>query len=199
MNLRRLLSLTAVAGIAAGLMCLGPRPAAAEEDIGTETVHDGQTGSVTYHTYEYPSTKNSFSFSPNSYVSFDLVNGKWFELEHFRVNYEEHTSPGLAQVFPEGPYPFPYALRYDAMTKVSFYTPDLKLLHSYSIVRPGHKYSIPKDGNDYERVICRLEYGTDDKVDNASYKMRVWDEVDPVQSEPLNPGSDPYYTYPVRL
>ena len=197
MKLRRLLSFTAAAGLAAGLMCLGPRPAVAEEDIGTESVHNAENGSISYHCYEYPSMKNSFSFSPKSYVSFDVVNGKFFMLEHFRVDYEVHNSPGEAQIFPMGRYPYPYALRYDSLT-VSFYTPDLKLLHTYKKCRPNHRYSIPKDGNDYERVICRMEYGEDDKTDNASYKMRGWDEIDPVQAEPMQPGSDPYFTYPVR-
>jgi hypothetical protein len=195
MKLRRLLSLTALAGLTAGLMFLGPRPAVAEEEVGNQVQHDAEWGSLGYRVYQYPSTKNSFSFTPKSYVSFDVVNGKFFMLEHFRQDYETHASPGIAQVLPYISYPYPFALRYDAV-KVSFFTPDLKPLHEFNEVRPYHKYSIPRDGNDYERIICRIENG--DSIDNRSYKMRVWDEIDPVQAEPNEPGANGYDFNDVR-
>ena len=40
---------------------------------------------------------------------------------------------------------------------------------------------MPRDGNDYERLICRLECNG---TENYDIKMRILDAVDPVMAEP---------------
>ena len=58
----------------------------------------------------------------------------------------------------------------------------MKLLGTQERVRVDHKYSIPQDGNDYERLIVKIEC---EAKDNFDIKMMVWDPVDAVKAEPI--------------
>lgn len=174
MRCKSLLSVFA-AVVAVGLFCLSP--AAAEDDLGTRSDITEQ-GPYRYKLYQYPSHVTSFFFYPKSYVTFDAVNGKYWEIESPRMRYEIIPRLGLYDVFPMG---HGYrALRPEKLS-VYFYTPDMKLLGAFPEARANIRYSIPRDGNDYERIVVKIE--SDAEV-NWDLKMRVWDPVDPVMAEP---------------
>lgn len=190
MKFRPLAAFAVAATMAAGVFCFGPNPASAETKIqygpanrSHDTVRkvDGEWGSMSYKVFAYPSMDNGFFFYPNSFVTFDVVNGKYWVLKHARMEYEveprnpwEHVVPMLV--------PQPAALNQEKVT-VSFYTPDMKLLETFPQARVGHIYSVPRDGNDYERVICKIEF---EGRYNQDMRMKVWDAVNPVMAEPLS-------------
>ena len=176
MRLRSILTV-ATAALVIGLW--GALPAAAEDDRGVvSTVY--KNGTYSYRLYQYPSNVANFFMYPKSYVTFDAVNGKYFSVDSTRTEYElNYVRDGFADVFPflDGRYALtPERLR------VSFYTPDMRLLGSFNKIRMNHKYSVPRDGNDYERIIVKIE---SDAKENFDVKVNVWDPVDAVIAEPI--------------
>jgi hypothetical protein len=117
---------------------------------------------------------------PKSYVTFDIVNGKYWMMDYPRAEYTlkprnepEHVFPPVAQA--------PSTIRYEQLT-VTLYTPDMKVLGHFPNIRNRYKYSIPRDGNDYERLIARVECECEDNID---IKFKVWDAIDPIMAEPM--------------
>jgi hypothetical protein len=173
------MSAAAVATMALGLFCFGPSPVAAEEQVSPHSVMT-DWGSYRYRTFQYPSRNTGFFMYPNSYVTFDIVNGKYWQLEHPRAELELKPTSNPEHVFPpivQSVSP----LRYEQF-RVTLFTPDMHVLGVFDKVRQRHIYNIPKDGNDYERLICRIEC---EGEDNFDIKMRVLDAVDPVMAEPM--------------
>ncbi len=157
---------------------VGLAPVSAEDLIGTRS-DVTELGPYRYKVYQYPSHVTSFFFYPQSYVTFDAVNGKYWSVESHRFRYEMIPRLGSYDVFPTlstGYRP----LRPEQLA-VHFYTPDMKLLGSFPEVYANRRYSIPRDGNDYERIVVRME---SDSEMNWDLKMRIWDPVDPVMAEP---------------
>lgn len=176
MRLRSLLPLAAAA-LAIGLW--GSQPAAAEQDRGVASVVNGH-GTYGYRVFEYPSRVAGFFFYPQSYVTFDASNGKYWQLESNRAEFwNEHPRTGLADVFP-------FTDKRDSLRlehiSVSFYTPDMRLLGHQEDARMNRRYTLPRDGNDYERIVVKLECKA---KDNYDIKMRIWDPIDPVMAEPI--------------
>jgi hypothetical protein len=68
------------------------------------------------------------------------------------------------------------------MLSVSFYTPDMRLLGHLDNVRLNRRYSVPRDGNHYERIVVKLESRA---KENFDVKMRIWDPIDAVVAEPI--------------
>ena len=176
MRMRSLLPLAAAA-LAFGLW--GSQPAAAEDDRGIASVVNGQ-GSYSYRVFQYPSRVAGFFLYPQSYVTFDASNGKYWEVESNRAEFwNNHPRSGLSDVFPmTDPR---NALKQEAIT-VSFYTPDMRLLGREENIRMNRRYSIPRDGNDYERIVVKMECRA---KSNWDVKMRIWDPVDAVIAEPI--------------
>ncbi len=178
MKIRPLAAFAVAATMAAGVFCFGPNSATAETLLKYgpanrqhEAVRkiDGEWGSMSYKLYAYPS------------MTFDVVNGKYWSLKHARMEYEVEKRNPWQHVVPLV-VPQPSALNQEKVT-VSFYTPDMKLLETFPNTRVGHTYSVPRDGNDYERVICKIEF---EGRYNQDMRMKVWDAVNPVMAEPLN-------------
>ena len=185
MKFRPLAAIAVAATLAAGVFCFGQAPVSAETELKTIRKTDGIWGGLSYKVFQYPSKDGGFFFYPKSYVTFDVVNGKYWAINHARLEYEvgqrnrwEHIVPMLI--------PQPAALNQEHLT-VSFYTPDMKLLSTLKDARVGHTYSVPRDGNDYERIICKIEFNGEY---NQDMKMRVWDAIDPVMAEPLDTVND---------
>jgi hypothetical protein len=176
MRIRSFLTLAAFA-LVVGLW--GSQPAAAEDDRGIVSTHS-EHGSYSYRVFQYPSKVTNFFMYPHSYVTFDAAYGKYWEIESLRDKYElNYVRSGIADLLPMTDVR--YAIIPERLT-VSFYTPDMKLLGKQERVRVRRKYSIPRDGNDYERIIVKIE---SDGKENFDIKMRVWDPVDPVMAEPI--------------
>ena len=175
----RLRSFLTVAAAALVIGLWGALPAAAEDDRGVvSTIHGN--GSYSFRHFQYPSKTGEFVMYPKSYVTFDAVNGQYWSVDAARAEYElNYVRTGFQDVFPflDGRYALtPERLR------VSFYTPDMRLLGSFNKIRANRKYSIPRDGNDYERIIVKME--TDAK-ESFDVKMNVWNPVDAVIAEPI--------------
>jgi hypothetical protein len=117
---------------------------------------------------------------PQSYVTFDAANGKYWEVESNRAEFwNNYPRTGLADVIP---YTDPRsALKQEAIT-ISFYTPDMRLLKTWENIRMNRRYSIPRDGNDYERIVVKMESRA---KENFDIKLRIWDPVDAVIAEPI--------------
>lgn len=181
MKFRPWMSAAATAAMGLGLICLAPAVAGAEEQVTGRQVKT-EWGTYRYRTFTYPSSTTGFYMMPKSYVTFDVVNGKYWMMEHPRAEYEVKRNANPEHVFP------PLVIRESPLVEehyaVSFFTPDMKFLGGYDEVRPHRWYDIPRDGNDYERIIVRLETDGDRPSD---CKLQVYDPVDPVMSEPL-PG-----------
>lgn len=176
MRLRSVLPLAAAA-LAFGL--LGSQPAAAEDDRGVAAVVNGQ-GTYNYRVFQYPSRVAGFFMYPQSYVTFDAANGKYWEIESNRAEFwNNYPRTGVADVIPmtDGRH----ALRPERLS-VSFYTPDMRLLGSMDDIRVNRRYSIPRDGNDYERIVVKIE---SESKENFDVKMRIWDPIDAVIAEPI--------------
>ena len=180
MRLRPLATVAVMATMAVGVFCLGQSPASAEADLGIHKKTYLWWGSNSYKVYQYPSKTNSFFFYPHTFVTFDVVNGKYWMMEHGRLEYELAKDNTVQEVFP-GFKDWPNALNPELLT-VSYFTPDMKTLGSFKNVRVGHTYSVPHDGNDYERLICKIEFNGKTNMD---MKLRLWDPVDPVIAEPM--------------
>ena len=180
MRLRPLASLAVAATVALGVFCFGQSPAKAEADLGVHKKTHTWWGTNSYKTYQYPSKSNSFFFFPNSYVTFDVVNGKYWMFEHARLEYEQTRNNTLEHVLP-GFKEWPNALNPEKID-LTFYTPDMRVLAVFKNTRVGHIYSVPRDGNDYERLIVKVECRGETNMD---MKMRLWDAVDPVMAEPM--------------
>lgn len=184
MNLR-FKSLALASVIAIGLLGGGSGPAKGEEDLGTIT-RTTEFGPYRYKIYNYPSKTNAFLMYPQSYVTFDMVNGNFWQIESPRWFYDDQLMGSSGLTFVAGSY-YPLAQRPDKLA-VTFYTPDMKQLGRYDgPVRAEHYLPVPRDGNDYERIICKIECESEWHWD---IKMRVWDSVDPVMAEPM---SNPIY------
>ena len=179
MRLRPLATLAVAATMAFGVFCLGLSPAKAESDLGSHKKTNMWWGSNSYKIFQYPSKTNSFFFYPHSFVTFDVMNGKYWMYEHGRAEYEVADQNSIEHVVPQL-RKYPQALNVEKMT-VTFYTPDMKVLAVYRNAKMAHIYSIPRDGNDYERIICKMEFAG---ANNQDMKLRVWDAVDPVMAEP---------------
>ena len=179
MKFRPWMSAAAVATMALGLFCFGPSPVAAEEQVTPSQVYD-DWGSARYKTFQYPGRNNAFFMYPKSYVTFDVVNGKYWSIDHPRAEFQIKPSNNAYNVFM--PFvPHPRTVTYESFT-VTFYTPDMKVLGIFPNIRNRFTYSMPRDGNDYERLICKIEC---DGEDNYDIKMRILDAIDPVMAEPL--------------
>ncbi|MFN8612309.1 MAG: hypothetical protein U0931_32485 [Vulcanimicrobiota bacterium] len=101
-------------------------------------------------------------------------------IDHPRAEYEMKKQSQPHHVF--GMFvEHPKVVNYERLT-VTLYTPDMKVLGIFPDVRNRVTYSIPRDGNDYERLICKIEC---DGEDNYDFKMQVRDAVDPVMAEPF--------------
>jgi hypothetical protein len=173
------MSAAAVATMALGLFCFGPSPVSAEEQVSPAQVNN-DWGSTRYKTFQYPGRNNAFFMYPKSYVTFDVVNGKYWSIDHPRAEFQIVPSNNTYNVLM--PFiPHPKTVNFERFT-VTFYTPDMKVLGIFPDIRNRYTYSMPRDGNDYERLICRLEC---DGKDNYDIKMRVLDAIDPVMAEPL--------------
>jgi len=167
----------AAAALVIGLW--GSQPAAAEDDRGVVSTIS-ENGSYSFRVFQYPSKVANFFMYPKSYVTFDASNGKYWSVECDRAEYElNYVRSGLSDVLPM--MDNRYAL-YPERLRVSFYTPDMKLLGTQNRVRHSRKYSVPHDGNDYERIIVKIEC---DAKENFSVKMKVWDPIDEVKAEPI--------------
>lgn len=176
MRFRSLLPLAAAA-LAFGLW--GSQPAAAEDDRGVASVVNGQ-GSYSYRVFQYPSRVAGFFFYPQSYVTFDAANGKYWEIDSNRAEFwNNYPRTGLADVIP---FTDDRRALHPEMLSVSFYTPDMKLLGSWENVRMNRRYSVPRDGNDYERIVVKIE---SESKENFDVKMRIWDPIDAVIAEPI--------------
>jgi hypothetical protein len=176
MRFRSFLTLVAAA-LVIGLW--GSQPAAAEDDRGVMSTVT-ENGSHSYRKFQYPSKVSAFFMYPKSYVTFDAVYGKYWSFESTRDKYEiNYVRSGWADVLPmlDGRYAL-----YPERLSVSFYTPDMKLLGTLNKVRNARWYSVPQDGNDYERVIVKIE---SDCKENFDIKMSVWDPVDEIKAEPI--------------
>ncbi len=177
MRFRSVLSLAAAA-LVNGLW--GSKPAAAEADRGTVSTVSGE-GTYKYRQFQYPSRTAGFFLYPHSYVTFDASNGKFFEIESTRVEYwNHHPRTGVSDVFPHI-MDNRKALRPEQLT-VSFYTPDMRLLGHVKNAKMNRRYSIPRDGNDYERIVVKL---TCEARENVDVKMKIWDPIDAVIAEPF--------------
>jgi len=181
MRFRPWMSAAAAATMALGLFCIGPSPAAAEEQVSPSSVSN-DWGTFRYKVFQYPGRHNGFFMYPKSYVTFDVVNGKFWQLEHPRAEYQMKKGGNPEHVFAPVIQPLS-PIRYEKL-RVTFYTPDMKVLAIFNDARIRNTYSVPRDGNDYERLICKIECECDDNID---IKMRVWDAIDPVMAEPM-PG-----------
>ncbi len=175
MKSKSLLSALA-AVIAIGLFCGGS--ASAEEMV--KSVADiTENGSYRYKLYHYPSSASAFFFIPHSYVTFDAVNGKYWKIESHRMRYEMIPRLGWYDLFPLGTGYHPMK---PEKLDVFFYTPDMKLLGSFEDVYCNRRYSIPRDGNDYERIVVKIVCESEE---NQDLKMFIWDPVDAVMAEPV--------------
>lgn len=176
MRIRSIVTLAALA-LVVGLW--GSQPAAAEDDRGVVSTVT-ENGSYSYRKFQYPSKVSDFFMYPQSYVTFDAANGKYWSVESTRAEYElNYLRSGWQDVFPMTDHR--YALTPERLN-VSFYTPDMRLLGTYKKCRVSHRYSIPRDGNDYERIIVKIESVA---KENFDIKMTVWDPVDAVIAEPI--------------
>lgn len=176
MRFRSILTLAAFA-LVVGLW--GSQPAAAEDDRGVVSTVT-ELGTNSYRLFQYPSKVSNFFMYPHSYVTFDAAHGKYWEINSMRDKYElNYVRSGWSDVIPQ--LDGRYALLPERLT-VSFYTPDMKLLGVQKRVRVRHKYSIPRDGNNYERIIVKIE---SDTKENYDIQMRIWDPVDAVIAEPI--------------
>lgn len=176
MRFRSILPLAAAA-LAFGLW--GSQPAAAEDDRGVNSVVT-ENGTYSYRVFQYPSRVAGFFFYPQSYVTFDAVNGKYWEVESARAEFwNNFPRTGLSDVIP-------WTDERDALhpehISVSFYTPDMRLLGSWDDIHMNRRYSVPRDGNDYERIVVKMESRA---KENFDVKMKIWDPVDPVIAEPI--------------
>lgn len=176
MRFRSVLTLVAAA-LMIGLW--GSQPAAAEHDNGVESIVS-EYGSYSYRMFQYPSRTTNFFMYPKSYVTFDAVHGKFWNIESTRAEYElNYVRSGWADVLPmldDRMAASPERLR------VSFYTPDMKLLGTTTRIRNHHKYSVPQDGNTYDRIIVKIEC---EAKENFDIKMNIWDPIDEVKAEPI--------------
>lgn len=173
------MSAAAVATMALGLFCFGPSPVSAEEQV-TPAQVTNEIGTNRYKVFQYPGRNNSFLMYPQSYVTFDIVNGKFFRIDHPRAEYQLKRDSRPDHVF--GIFiDYPKIVNYEELT-VTLYTPDMKVLGIFPNVRSRMYYSIPRDGNDYERLICKIECNGEDNYD---IKMQVRDAIDPVIAEPV--------------
>ena len=176
MRFRSVLPLAAAA-LAFGLW--GSQPAAAEDDRGVASVVNGQ-GSYGYRVFQYPSRVAGFFMYPQSYVTYDVVNGKYWEIESNRAEFTNNfPRTGVADVIP---FTDKRTALHPEFLTVSFYTPDMRLLGSVENIRTNRRYSVPRDGNDYERLVVKVECNA---KENFDIKMRVWDPIDPVIAEPI--------------
>ncbi len=181
MRLRPLMSLMMTSALALGLFCVGPSPVSGEEDLGSANKVT-EYGPYRYKLFCYPTKTTAFFMIPHSYVTFDIVNGKYWTIESPRFEYEMSTNnTDFTGIIGFLPYGRGRALLPEKLS-VTFYTPDMKVLGSYDETRCDHIYSVPRDGNDYERIICRIECNAEW---NWDVKMRVYDAVDPVMAEPM--------------
>lgn len=181
MKFRPWMSVAATATLALGLFCFGPSPAAADNEVLIkETQTSSDWGALRYKLYQYPGKNHAFFMYPKSYITYDIVNGKWFQVDHIRAETEINPANNPEHVFmPIAPRP--PVLRHEKLT-VTLYTPDMKVLGVFPDVRLRNWYNIPRDGNDYERLICKVECQANENID---FKMRVWNPIDPVMAEPL--------------
>ncbi len=167
-----------VVAMAIGIGLFAVTPVGAEEDLGVANTIT-EMGVDRYKVYAYPSASTDFFFYPETYVTFDAVNGKFWTLEVARDKMEMYDRPGVVDIFPIGQ---DYSALRPGKFRVYFYTPDMKLLGYYDKVLTHRYYSIPKDGNDYERIIVKIECHGER---NHDVKFKVWDPVDPVMAEPI--------------
>lgn len=176
----RIRTLLPVLAAALFLGMWGSQPAAAEDDRGVSSLVN-RYGSESYRVFDYPSRVASFFLYPHSYVTFDASNGKYWLLESHRTTFYENNFPrtGWDDIF--GGADERDAL-YPEHISVSFYTPDMRLLGSWDKVRANRRYSIPRDGNNYERLVVKIEC---EAPDNWDVKFRIWDPVDAVVAEPI--------------
>lgn len=181
MRIRSFLTLGAAAALVVGLW--GSQPAAAEEDRGIRsTIFEAD--SYSYRLFQYPSSTTEFFMYPKGYVSFDAVNGKQWKINSDRSRYQlNHVRTGAHDVFP---FLGGTNALYPEGLSVSFYTPDMRLLKSYERVRMDREYSVPHDGNDYERLIVKIE---SKGKENFDIRMSIWDPIDSVNAEPVAPES----------
>lgn len=175
--MRRLnVALVLLAALTLGVLAFGASPAAAEDDLGTVN-QITEWGPFRYKVYQYPSRVSSFFFYPESYVTFDIRNGKYWMIEspRFTMEIEQNNSVNNVIGIPE-----PYQ-RLENFT-VRFYTPDMQLLGEVENPKPNRVLSLPRDGNNYDHIVVRLESHS---PQNWDVKFLVWDPVEPVIAEPI--------------
>ena len=175
--MRRLnVALFLLAALALGCLAFGAMPAAAEDDLGTVS-QITEWGPFRYKVYQYPSRVTSFFFYPKSYVTFDIQNGKFWMIESPRFNMAVQAGNGAKVLmgFSESYSPVENFTLY-------FYTPDMKLLGKVQDPKANHVFSLPRDGNNYDHLVVRMESHSDQ---NWDVKFLVWDPVEPVIAEPM--------------
>lgn len=165
-----------LAALALGCLAFGAMPAAAEDDLGTVN-QITEWGPFRYKVYQYPSRVSSFFFYPESYVTFDIRNGKYWMIESPRFTLEVTPRNEMKNIIG---MPEPYE-RIENFT-IFFYTPDMKLLGRMEDPKANHVFSLPRDGNNYEHLVVRMECHGDQ---NWDVKFLVWDPVEPVIAEPI--------------
>jgi len=180
--MRRLnVAILLLAALTLGCLAFGSRPAAAEDNLGTVN-QITEWGPFRYEVYQYPSRVSSFFFYPKSYVTFDVHNGKYWMIESPRFNLTMVRADEMKNLL--GFYE-PYQ-KLENFT-LSFYTPDMKLLGRVVNPQTNRTFSIPRDGNNYEHLVVRLESNANT---NWDVKFVVWEPVDPVIAEPMTSPSN---------
>lgn len=176
MRVRINVALFLLAAVALGVLTFGAMPAAAEDDLGTVN-QVSEWGPFRYKVYQYPSRVSSFFFYPESYVTFDARNGKYWMIESPKFNFtiegpdSVQTILGLAD-----------PLTTPEKFTIYFYTPDMKLLGSLDNPRANRTYSVPRDGNNYDHIVVKIESHS---KQNWDVKFLIWDPVEPVIAEPI--------------
>lgn len=171
-------ALLLVAAVMGSALTFGAAPAAAEEDLGTVNSVT-EWGSFRYRMYQYPSKVSSFFFYPESFVKFDIRNGKFFSIESPRFTYKITPQNDVDQILGMvGPQDSPEKFN------IIFYTPDMVEIGRMDGVRPNRMLSMPVSGQKHDRLVVRLECHSEA---NWDVKFSVWEPVDSVVAEPIHP------------
>ena len=165
-----------LAALTLGCLAFCAAPAVAEDDLGTVD-QITEWGPFRYKVYQYPSRVSSFFFYPKSYVTFDIHNGKFWMIESPRFNVGMSRQSGAKEILG---FPEPYDNLEDFT--ISIYTPDMKLLGQMKEPKTNRTLSIPRDGNNYDHLVVRIECNSNQ---NWDVKFVVWDPVEPVIAEPM--------------
>ncbi|MBQ7529203.1 hypothetical protein IJT10_04805 [bacterium] len=162
-----------LATLSLGCLAVGT-PAMAEKTVNVNT----DNGPYVYSVYQYPSYNTSFFFYQNSYVEFDVKNGKFWMIEAPKFNLSNDRTSSRPNLWNFGGNPYHSV---DDFT-VTFYSPEGKVIGSRSNAKSGDTYSFPRCGENYDKVRVRIESRADRNIDA---KFIIWEAVNPVMAKPL--------------